>query len=92
MSEWSNQEKLDIVGLFVGFFVIIILGGLAQFWSDGSEEFYQQSDLEPGTFLMFGLLFVLPLLVYGGIIFVKGIITLILVYGRKYQAASASPK
>ncbi len=82
-----------MIGALVGAIIIFILGGAMTAWATNSEKFYEKnSNLEPGTYLLFGIIFLFPLVFYGVILFIKGLWTLISVLGKNYMESSSTTK
>lgn len=76
-TEFDKEFALTAFGGLVGLILIILVGTLMVFWSDNKSEYYSDNpDFVPGTYLLYGILILLPLLIYASMIMIKGLITI----------------
>ena len=88
MSEEKDNSPIEIGYLILGITLIFLTFQALIFWRDNNDLWYANNpDFVPGTFLLFGLMFGIPLLVLG---FYYGVIGLneLYLYFRSFAATS----
>ena len=90
MSESDKEFKLDAIGAIVGFVLFVLISVLLTSWSDSKADYYLDNpDFTPGTYIFIGLLFVVPVLVYAGMLFARGVVVLLQEMAKSTAAGQA---
>ncbi|MHA2251969.1 MAG: hypothetical protein ACXAD7_16520 [Candidatus Kariarchaeaceae archaeon] len=91
MSKSDKEFVVDAVGALVGVILFILISVFLVTWDGAKDDFYANNpDIEEGTIIFVGILVIIPLIVFAGMLLARGLSALFGELVNRYAETSSS--